>query len=433
MRRRTHLLPLVGLALLVCIPSISAQSDTVSLQWKLTPGEALFFSTGANLQITLSTSAGVRETAEGRFEAREVIRALDVAALGAIWIEATVEDYRLTERGGQPQEQLQPAVSFRVDPDGKVVERFSDPAERPDFPFPLPGRPVRVGESWTRSATSTTAELVVKGNGTYTLAGFSSGPEGRRARVTFTNEGTASETGTILRVIQMATRTSSKVTGEFEWLLDRGRLGRYSQEFTLISDTQVTLPGVSSGLARRTAKATVRSDPLPPQTLAAPDPNLTVLPGQGIGPLTLSMTMEELNSRNGASELREFDLGYLSHSFRWHTGLVAYVSVEANNKIVGLETNDRRYRSAKGAGVAMSEGAVRLAHGLAPVRLEMSLPGLGHYRVLVYDSEGVAFAVVSEENLRARHPLTRMPVGLVAWLTVFPPGEGGKIYPLGAR
>ncbi len=273
MRRRTHLLPLVGLALLVCIPSISAQSDTVSLQWKLTPGEALFFSTGANLQVTLSTSAGVRETAEGRFEAREVIRALDVAALGAIWIEATVEDYRLTVQGGQPQEQLQPAVSFRVDPDGKVVERFSDPAERPDFPFPLPGRPVRVGESWTRSATSTTGELVVKGNGTYTLAGFSGGPEGRLARVMFTNEGTASETGTILRVIQTATRTSSKVTGEFEWLIDRGRLGRYSQEFTLIADTQVTLPGVPSGLARRTAKATARSDPLPPQTLAAPDPN----------------------------------------------------------------------------------------------------------------------------------------------------------------
>lgn len=120
------------------------------------------------------------------------------------------------------------------------------------------------------------------------------------------------------------------------------------------------------------------------------------------------------------------------HSYRWRNGLVAYVVVEADHKVVGLETSDRRYRSARGVGVAMSEGAVRLAYGLAPVRLEMRLPDLGDYRLLIYDNEGIAFAVVSEENLRTRRVLP-IPVGLVAWVTVFPAGEGGRIFPLTGR
>jgi hypothetical protein len=211
MRRGTRFLPLVVALLLAFGAPLSAQSEAVSVRWRLTPGEALFFSTTGSLQVTVSTSAGTRDSAEGRFEARDAIRALDVAALGAIWIEATTEDYRLTVRGGQPQEELMPAVSFRVDPDGKVVERFVDPAERPDFPFPLPGRPVRVGESWSRMATSTSGDIVVKGTGTYKLAGLGAGPDGRVARVAFTNEGTATQAGTILQVIQTSTRTTSKV------------------------------------------------------------------------------------------------------------------------------------------------------------------------------------------------------------------------------
>lgn len=301
MRRGTRFLPLVVALFLAFGAPLSAQSEAVSVRWRLTPGEALFFSTTGSLQVTVSTSAGTRDSAEGRFEARDAIRALDVAALGAIWIEATTEDYRLTVRGRQPQEELMPAVSFRVDPDGKVVERFVDPAERPDFPFPLPGRPVSAGESWSRMATSTSGDIVVKGTGTYTLAGLGAGPDGRVARVAFTNEGTATQAGTILQVIQTSTRTTSRVTGEFEWLLDRGRPGRHTQEFTIVSDTQVTVPGVPAGLARQTARATVRSDPMPAQAPSSPDPGWLIAPGQGIGPLTFAMTLEELDSRNGAS------------------------------------------------------------------------------------------------------------------------------------
>ncbi|MGH2406045.1 MAG: hypothetical protein ACRDGN_16535 [bacterium] len=141
------------------------------------------------------------------------------------------------------------------------------------------------------------------------------------------------------------------------------------------------------------------------------------------------MTVQELNRRVGASDYREFDLGYLSHSFRWGNGLVAYVAQDDNNRVVGLEISDRRFRSSKGVGVTMSQGAVMLAHGLAPARVQMSIPGRGYYRSLVYNDQGIAFTVVSEENLRTRTS-TSIPVGLVAWITVFPPGEGSRIFPL---
>ena len=430
MRRCPHLLPLICiLALFTNTQSILGQSDAVSIQLKMTPGDVMFHSTNGNVLVTFETSTGMRQSVEGRFEHREAIRVLDVAALGAIWIELTLEEYRVTERGGQPQERLIPAISFRTDPDGKVVERFADPTERPDFPFPLPGRPVRVGESWTRSTTSTSGEIAVKGNGTYTLAGLTGGPDGRIARVTFINEGRASEGGNVLG-IPTATRATSKVTGEFEWLIDRGRWGRYVQEFVTSSDTHVTAPGFF-GAARFTSKASVRADPLSPAGVSSPQPapDLIVTAGQGVGPLTLAMTVEELNRRVGVSEFREFDLGFLSHSLRWRNGLIAYVAQDDNNKVVGLEVSERQYRSSKGVGVSMSQGAVMLAHGLTPVRVEMNIPGQGHYRSLVYNDQGIAFTVVSEENLRTR-TTTRIPVGLVAWVTVFPPGGGGRIFPL---
>jgi hypothetical protein len=46
----------------------------------------------------------------------------------------------------------------------------------------------------------------------------------------------------------------------------------------------------------------------------------------------------------------------------------------------------------------------------------------------VYNNQGIAFAITSE--IQERQTFTRIPIGLVNWLTVFPPGEGAKIFPL---
>ena len=99
-----------------------------------------------------------------------------------------------------------------------------------------------------------------------------------------------------------------------------------------------------------------------------------------------------------------------------------------DNKVLGLETNDTHYQTSKGLRVGSSQGAVLLAYGTAPRRVEMSIPGRGAIRVLVYNDQGIAFAITSE--LQERQTFTRIPVGLVNWLTVFPPGEGAKIFPL---
>lgn len=157
-----------------------------------------------------------------------------------------------------------------------------------------------------------------------------------------------------------------------------------------------------------------------------------IQPGQRIGPFALTMSVEDLTGRLGSSEFREFGLGFLSYSRRWTDGLVGYLAENDNSKLVGLEVNDRRYQTSKGIGVGSSQGAVLLAYGLSAPRVEMTIRGLGSYRALVYNDLGVAFAVVSEENLRTR-TFTQIPIGRVAWVTVFPPNSGGKIYPLPGR
>lgn len=174
----------------------------------------------------------------------------------------------------------------------------------------------------------------------------------------------------------------------------------------------------------------VRGSPLGPEQIADPPvpPEHAVIPGQSIGPATLTATVEELTTRFGPSDYREAGLGYLVWSREWRTGLIAYVA-DDNTTVVGLETHDGRNRTDRGIEVGSSQGAVLLAYGMRPRRLEMTIPGHGPMRILVYDELGIAFGVVSEAAL-AQRVTSRIPVGLVKWMTAFSPRAGGRIYPL---
>ncbi len=56
-------------------------------------------------------------------------------------------------------------------------------------------------------------------------------------------------------------------------------------------------------------------------------------------------------------------------------------------------------------------------------------PAIGGVRVLIYNEQGIAFAITSDQAHADRGP-NHAPIGAVDWTTVFPPGGAGKIYPL---
>lgn len=268
MSHRDHLFLTTTLLLLIIAPqSILGQTETVTLQLKLTPGEALYYAETGSVQATFESSAAGRRTSEGRYESLEAIRVLEAGVLGSMVIESTSENYRETEEG-KTTDRLLPAFTFRVEPEGKIVERFVPSDERVDFPFALPGKPVRVGEAWTRQSTFTSGTINVKGTGTFTLAGLGAGAGGRTARVSFTTEGVASSGGTVLG-FALQTRETTKITGEYEWLIEKGRYGRYSSELTRVSNVQLTIPGVL-GLVRASAKGVVRGEPVAPESVVPP-------------------------------------------------------------------------------------------------------------------------------------------------------------------
>jgi hypothetical protein len=362
---------------------------------------------------------------ERRYEVRQAFRVLDVGALGGMLTEYAFENYRVTEEG-KTDERLQAPWTLRIDPDGKVLERIIGPEVIEDFPFPLPGRPVRIGESWSRKSGWSSGDITSQGTGMYTLAGVGMSADGRTAQIRFTMDGVARSSPSSV----ISTRGTSKLTGEYEWLIEKGRLGKYSSEIAVTADSYVSLPGVSASL-RLSSRGTMRGSPLAPdQVSIVPVPaDLMVVPAQGIGPATLAATVEDLTKQHGPSDYRELDLGYLAWSRRWRNGLVAYVSGDDNNKVLGLEIGDGRYRTDKGIGVGSSQGAVLLAYGRKPHRLEMTMPGYGPMRILVYNDLGIAFGVVSEAVLAARS-FTPIPAGLVRWVTVFPPRAAARIYPM---
>jgi hypothetical protein len=369
---------------------------------------------------------GGRVASDSRYESRDVIRALEAGALGALLVEYAVEGYRVTT-DGRTVERFLPAWSLWVDQDGKVVDRVFG-GEAGDFPFPLPGRAVRVGDTWSRPLARTAGQETVRGTATYTLAGLGAGPEGRTARVRFTIDGRATPSSTDGGAVSTYTRGSGKTEGEFEWLLDEGRLGRYSLETAITVDALVTIPG-ASGLFRATSRAATRGEPLPADRVptAPATPDYAIAPGRGIGPFALPTTVPDLNQRLGNSDFRELDLGFRAWSRRWSNGLVAYLDPDDNDQVAALEIADRRYRTEQGIGAGSSQGAVVLAYGPAAARVEMTIPGLGTMRILVYNDRGIAFGVASEVGVGGRDA-PKSPVGIVAWVTVFAPGSAGKVF-----
>lgn len=87
---------------------------------------------------------------------------------GWVLIEFASENFRMTHEG-RTTETMRTPWMLRIDPDGRVLERIVGPDVIENFPFPLPGRPVRVGESWFRRSAWSAGAMAAQGTGTYTL------------------------------------------------------------------------------------------------------------------------------------------------------------------------------------------------------------------------------------------------------------------------
>lgn len=403
-----------------------AQSETVDLLLRLRSGEVVYYNVTASTQTSIEL-APVRQSAEAQVQAREAHRVLNVDATGVALVEAVLEDLRVTV-DGKVEEQIDEPWMLRVQPNGKVVD--ARPGLPEDFPVALPGRPVAVNDSWSRDLPIEEAGVTGRGTATFTLASIEQTAGGRIARIQHRTDGTVTGGSGVPLPPGSQGRAGGTVrgSGELEWAVDQGRMLRASNEVTIDVQAEVTGEGQTAQV-RIVVRIRTTHSPLPASSVSAPTvpAELLISPGRGIGDITFELALAEVNARLGASTARDTGDLYSASSVRWPNRRAGFVDPSDPNKLIGLETADRRHRTERGLGFGSSEGAVLLAHGMSPARVEMMIPNLGGAKLLIYDDQGIAYAITSDES-HARAGPEHAPVGAVDWVIVFPPGNAARIF-----
>jgi hypothetical protein len=212
--------------------------------------------------------------------------------------------------------------------------------------------------------------------------------------------------------------------------VDRGRLLGITQEVIVEGALEVTGQGqVVRGTMRETISTQVQA--LAPESITVPavSPDMLITAGKGIGTYTIDQSGADLTSQLGSPTSITGD-GNRPTVLTWPNGLRGHVGATEQNRLLSLQiSNDRRFRADRGIGFGSSRRAVLTAYGLTPTRVKLSGPGGTDVYVLVYNDEGIAFAIASmgpPVELSAERP----PANTVAGVTVFPPGDAGKISPL---
>jgi hypothetical protein len=429
MRRRVHQGVLVTTVLLglVVLP-VFGQTEAIDLTLKIAQGETLYYAETGSMQVTLEM-VGTKRTVDGRYEARPVYRILALDSDGVALVETVLESTRIT-MGGKTEQLEDTPWTFRVRPDGRIVEKILGAADIDfdDFPFPLPDHPVTVGESWSRQTKLTRGGISGQGAGTFTLAAVDQVAAGRIARVRYQVDGTLADAETSALPSGVQGRGTVRATGEYVWSMDRGRPVQATTEMTVDVQVEGAVQGQAVRL-RMGVKLTDLMESLAAESVTIPQvsPDLQIVPGKGFGTFTLETPVPDLTTRLGPPDFGE-NLGFRAPSLLWRDRLVGYVDENDRDKLVGLETTDRRYRTEKGIGVGSTQGAVLFAHGMSPVKIEMSIPRHGNVRMLIYNDQGIAFAIATDKHTGGGS--WHAPIGAVDWIVVFPAGGAGRIFPI---
>jgi hypothetical protein len=397
------------------------QEGPVELRLKLTRGDILYYAVNVTGEY-----APPPRTEQFRF--REAVRILETQPDGTLLIEVAGEDLRNPD--GSPLDELAEPYTFKVRLDGRVTELVSG---RPwswalfeDFPNALPPRSIASGETWSRPNRMVLGGVALNAPINGTLDRVERAADGRVARLRIRIEGRG--VGRPFSGLPPGLQAESVVTfrrmTDVAWSIERGRMIQEVSEELRDYQNTITVGGQPNS-TRAISKVTTRRQALLAESIVVPSvaAGFLIVPGKGIGRVTLDLPMGELTSRLGAPAPVESPIRM--SLVKWPNGLLGYLDPADQNRLLGLQIGDRRYLTEKGIGLGSSQGAVLFGYGMAPTRASVLIPKVGTVTVLIYDDQGVAFFVIGQ---RARDADSEVPpIGTVLATVVFTPGGAGKI------
>lgn len=427
MGRRMWGMAIVTLLLVtLTVPQVSAQAEVVDLKLKLQLGEVFYYQIAKTMEQSTEIGSN-RQVSDIKVEAREAHRVLQADADGTVLVELVYEDFKVTSEA-RTEEKIDTPLMMKLRQDGSVAEVLSGDEQPTTYPFRLPNRPVAVGESWSEPVGDTgitrTFSLVRMDQvGADRIAII----RGRAERTVNTVPGTSAlPAGVTVRFA----RTTVRNNQEIHWSVERGRVVRGTDDFSILSEFELA-SNDNTVRVRQSFKGSERREPLAAVSIAAaiPGPDLLIVPGIGIGATTLDLPVADLTNRHGTPESREASEPYRIQQLKWPNDLFGYVDAADANRLVGIQISDKRHRTDRGLGFGSSEGAILVAYGLKPIRLDVTMSGLGAIRFLIYNDLGITFAINRDKAHAAMGP-AHAPVGAVDWVLVFKPGEAEKIFSL---
>lgn len=421
---------LLACVLILCGIVPASSQGKLELHLKLARGEALAYAFARTEDASAIGPAG-RARSNSKLEGLEVHRVLDRDPSGVMTVEVFQDSAKRTAEG-KTEEAWRIPLTIRVTEFGVVLTRVSGVYQKPeDFPTPLPDIPVGVGDSWRRQTSVETVAADGKVTELYTLSRVDQRGEETVAHIQLRVEGVVSSRPGSGPIPGVRVTSSGKVegSGEISWSVQRGRLLKSSTQLVVEFQVDLTYQG-QSARASSTTRITEEQELLPQVPIPVLNPDELIIPGKSLGKLTLGATLPDLVAQFG-QPAEEPDLGLASRRYRWSNGLVVHVSAEDAGRIVALEITDERYRTEKGIGFRSSEGAVVIAYGFEPKRVDLVSVRVGDYRVVIYDDLGIAFGIRATGisgafgTLRDRK---RSPPATVEFVVIFLPGTASQVF-----
>lgn len=236
-------LALVGV-LLTFLP-VQGQEETVTLQHKLAQGETLTYahsaSTSDRSYVMISTET-VNIVNSREVSGQQVISVKGVSANGTMTLEV-VRALRITEKGRTRESSAQPA-EVQLTPTGEILN--SSGAKPTTLLVQFPGRAVAKDESWMQGEFSDFVELagLVVVKRTLTLTGVDRQGERRVARIQIRGETPVNfdhDEYYGASHLRLKVTGTMRLTGEVLWLVEEGRMQRFTQDVTIDEPMRVEI------------------------------------------------------------------------------------------------------------------------------------------------------------------------------------------------
>lgn len=420
-----------GVAVLPVSAQTGSQTEPVLFQIISAPGEALYYDFALSIRLSMEIFGTPIAVLDVEQMGREAVRTLNVEPNGSMMVEAAFEDFSQTA-GSHTQDVLFSPVTFTMRPNGKIVDidmTFPDAQLIKDIGFVMPDRPLVAGDSWTTPFESDEQGMHIRGTSTITLAEVESTSSGRVGHFRTRSEGTVTG-GNFAKLppgVQARFTATAHGTGETDWSVDRGRLLGDTEETTVEGTLEMTSEGMTIH-GTMTGTISVQVQALESITVPAVPPDKLITAGKGIGAYTIGQSVAEVTSELGSPTIIPGG-GKRPAMLAWTTGLQGYVDAIDPKNLLSLQIgDDPRFRTDKGIGFGSTRGAVLLAYGLTPTRGEVSRPDGARVNVLIYNDQGIAFALASTGPLFVIGG-GRAPANTVVGVTVFPPGGAAELFP----